>query len=189
MICGYSRTFGQRLPNGERYEWVKPIMLSGGIGQMDNQHMNKLEAEAGQLIVKLGGPAYRIGVGGGAASSMVAGDNKAELDFNAVQRGDAEMMQKVNRVIRACIELGDKNPILSIHDQGAGGAGNVLKEISEPAGADIDLRKMLVGDPTMSVLELWTAEYQENDCILISPESLTLFDEICKREKASYSIV
>merc|ERR1719171_797331 len=189
LLCGWARTFGQRFSNDERMEWVKPIMLSGGLGQMDHSHSEKQEAQAGQLIVKLGGPAYRIGVGGGAASSMVAGDNAAELDFNAVQRGDAEMLQKVNRVIRACIELGDKNPILSIHDQGAGGAGNVLKEISEPAGADIDLREMLVGDPTMSVLELWTAEYQENDCLLLGAEHAQLFDDICKREKAPYSIV
>merc|ERR1719399_2039206 len=132
---------------------------------MDHGHIVKQDPERGQLVVKIGGPAYRIGVGGGAASSMVAGDNAAELDFNAVQRGDAEMMQKVNRVISACIELGDKNPILSIHDQGAGGAGNVLKEISEPAGARIELRQMLCGDPTMSVLELWVAEYQENNCL------------------------
>merc|ERR1719230_1710385 len=98
-------------------------------------------------------------------------------------------MNKANRVIQACVELGEANPILSIHDQGAGGAGNVLKEIAEPAGAEIDLRKMLVGDPSMSVLELWTAEYQENDALLIAPESLALFDEICKREKALYSVV
>eukprot|EP00438_Fugacium_kawagutii_P010857 Skav222101 [mRNA] locus=scaffold2165:416524:424426:- [translate_table: standard] len=125
-----------RLPSGERFEWVKPIMLSGGIGQMDHGHLVKEEPQAGQLVVKIGGPAYRIGVGGGAASSMVAGDNQEELDFNAVQRGDAEMQQKVNRVVRACVELGPKNPILSIHDQGAGGSGNVLKEISEPAGGN-----------------------------------------------------
>jgi phosphoribosylformylglycinamidine synthase len=189
MILGYSRSFGQRLANGERYEWVKPIMLSGGIGQMENAHMNKLDPETGNLIIKLGGPAYRIGVGGGSASSMVAGDNQAELDFNSVQRGDAEMMQKVNRVIRACIELGDRNPLLSIHDQGCGGAGNVLKEICEGKGADIDLRKMLCGDPSMSVLELWIAEYQENDAMLIKPEHEALFDGICKREKVPYSVV
>eukprot|EP00746_Dinoflagellata_sp_MGD_P156639 gnl/MRDRNA2_/MRDRNA2_85913_c0_seq1.p1 gnl/MRDRNA2_/MRDRNA2_85913_c0~~gnl/MRDRNA2_/MRDRNA2_85913_c0_seq1.p1 ORF type:complete len:1338 (+),score=293.78 gnl/MRDRNA2_/MRDRNA2_85913_c0_seq1:88-4101(+) len=189
MILGYSRSFGQKLANGERCEWIKPIMLSGGIGQMDNQHMNKFDPEAGNLIIKLGGPAYRIGVGGGSASSMVAGDNAAELDFNAVQRGDAEMMQKVNRVIRACIELGDQNPLLSIHDQGCGGSGNVLKEICEGAGAEIDLRKMLCGDPSMTVLELWIAEYQENDAMLIKPEHEALFDSICTREKVPYSVV
>lgn len=190
LICGWTRSFGHRLSSTqERYEWVKPIMLSGGIGQMDHGHINKMEPKKGQLVVKLGGPAYRIGVGGGAASSMVAGDNTAELDFNAVQRGDAEMQQKVNRVVRACVELGLKNPILSIHDQGAGGSGNVLKEIAEPAGAEIDIRKLLVGDPSMSVLELWTAEYQENNALLLEAEHEKLFSEICQRERVPFSVV
>eukprot|EP00403_Amphidinium_massartii_P040668 CAMPEP_0178433096 /NCGR_PEP_ID=MMETSP0689_2-20121128/32728_1 /TAXON_ID=160604 /ORGANISM="Amphidinium massartii, Strain CS-259" /LENGTH=1332 /DNA_ID=CAMNT_0020055111 /DNA_START=36 /DNA_END=4034 /DNA_ORIENTATION=- len=190
LICGWTRTFGQRLAStGERYEWIKPIMLSGGIGQMDHRHVEKQEPQQGNLIVKIGGPAYRIGVGGGAASSMVSGDNAAELDFNAVQRGDAEMQQKVNRVVRACVELGAENPILSIHDQGAGGSGNVLKEIAEPAGAVIDIRKMLVGDPSMSLLELWTAEFQENNALLLAPEKQDLFDRICKRERVPYAVV
>lgn len=190
LICGWTRSCGVRMPeSGERFEWVKPIMLSGGLGQMDHNHLVKEEPQEGQLVVKIGGPAYRIGVGGGAASSMVAGDNQAELDFNAVQRGDAEMQQKVNRVVRACVELGPKNPILSIHDQGAGGSGNVLKEISEPAGAVIDLRKMHVGDPSMSILELWTAEFQENNALLLPADKAELFDKICKREKVSYAIM
>eukprot|EP00933_Yihiella_yeosuensis_P033447 TRINITY_DN27150_c0_g1_i1.p1 TRINITY_DN27150_c0_g1~~TRINITY_DN27150_c0_g1_i1.p1 ORF type:complete len:1326 (+),score=332.35 TRINITY_DN27150_c0_g1_i1:60-4037(+) len=189
LICGWTRSCGQRMESGERFEWVKPIMLSGGLGQMDHGHIGKEEPKAGQKVVKIGGPAYRIGVGGGAASSMVAGDNAAELDFNAVQRGDAEMQQKVNRVVRACVELGPKNPILSIHDQGAGGSGNVLKEICEPAGAVIDLRKMLVGDPSMSVLELWTAEFQENNALLLAAEHEALFSEICKRERVPYAVV
>src|SRR3990172_4586886 len=138
LIQGYTRSFGLRLPGGERREWIKPIMFSGGIGQMDARHVEKGAPQAGMLVVKLGGPAYRIGVGGGAASSMVQGENVAELDFNAVQRGDAEMEQKVNRAIRACVELGDANPIVSIHDQGAGGNCNVLKEIVSPAGARVD---------------------------------------------------
>eukprot|EP00440_Ansanella_granifera_P072806 gb/GFBE01079009.1/.p1 GENE.gb/GFBE01079009.1/~~gb/GFBE01079009.1/.p1 ORF type:complete len:1328 (+),score=359.03 gb/GFBE01079009.1/:1-3984(+) len=190
LICGWTRSCGMRMADSnERFEWVKPIMLSGGLGQMDHHHVEKAEPEKGQLVVKIGGPAYRIGVGGGAASSMVAGDNAAELDFNAVQRGDAEMQQKVNRVIRACVELGPKNPILSIHDQGAGGSGNVLKEISEPAGAVIDIRKMHVGDPSMSILELWTAEFQENNACLLAPEHEALFGDICRREKVPYAVV
>lgn len=189
LICGWTRSCGMRLPSGERFEWVKPIMLSGGLGQMDHGHLVKEDPQAGQLVVKIGGPAYRIGVGGGAASSMVAGDNQEELDFNAVQRGDAEMQQKVNRVVRACVELGPKNPILSIHDQGAGGSGNVLKEISEPAGAVIDLRKMHVGDPSMSFLELWTAEFQENNALLLGKENEAMFDQICKREKVPYAVL
>ena len=189
LIQGYTRSYGMRLPNGERREWIKPIMFSGGIGQMDARHTHKEKPEPQMLVTKIGGPAYRIGMGGGAASSMVQGENEAELDFNAVQRGDAEMEQKLNRVIRACVELGDQNPIVSIHDQGAGGNCNVLKEIVEPAGARIDIRAVPVGDETLSVLEIWGAEYQENNALLIRPEHAHLFDALCKREKVIYAFV
>ena len=189
VIQGYTRAFGMRLPNGERREWLKPIMFSGGIGQIDARHPEKGGPEKGMLVVKIGGPAYRIGMGGGAASSMVQGENLAELDFNAVQRGDAEMEQKVNRVIRACVELGDENPIVSIHDQGAGGNCNVLKEIIEPAGAVIDLRKIPLGDETLSALEIWGAEYQENDALLIRQDHADLFRALCEREKVTFAYV
>ncbi len=141
------------------------------------------------LVVKVGGPAYRIGMGGGAASSMIQGENVAELDFNAVQRGDAEMEQKLNRVIRACVELGDKNPIQSIHDQGAGGNCNVVKEIVHPAGAKIEIRKILVGDATLSVLEIWGAEYQEQNALLLKPEHEDQFRSLCRREKVPVAII
>jgi len=189
VLQGYTRSFGLRLPNGERREWLKPIMFSGGIGQMDAAHTEKAKPEPAMLVVKLGGPAYRIGMGGGAASSMVQGENVAELDFNAVQRGDAEMEQKVNRVIRACVELGSRNPIVSIHDQGAGGNCNVLKEIVDPAGARIEVRSIPVGDDTLSVLEIWGAEYQENDALLIRPEHADLFRALCDREHAPFAYV
>jgi phosphoribosylformylglycinamidine synthase len=189
VIQGYTRSFGLRLPNGERREWIKPIMFSGGIGQMDAGHREKEAPEPEMLVVKLGGPAYRIGMGGGAASSMVQGENVEELDFNAVQRGDAEMEQKVNRVIRACVELGDGNPIVSIHDQGAGGNCNVLKEIVEPQGARIEVRSIPVGDETLSVLEIWGAEYQEQDALLVRPEHRSLFQSLCDREKVTAAFV
>ncbi|MDP6042771.1 MAG: phosphoribosylformylglycinamidine synthase, partial [Candidatus Latescibacteria bacterium] len=189
LIQGYTRSFGLRQSNGERREWIKPIMFSGGIGQMDARHSEKEKPEPKMLVTKIGGPAYRIGMGGGAASSMVQGENEAELDFNAVQRGDAEMEQKLNRVIRACVELGEQNPIVSIHDQGAGGNCNVLKEIVEPEGARIDIRAVPIGDETLSVLEIWGAEYQENDALLIRPEHAELFDDLCKREKVIYGFV
>jgi phosphoribosylformylglycinamidine synthase len=189
VIQGFTRSFGMRLPGGERREWIKPIMFSGGIGQIDSNHTEKGSPEVGMLVVKVGGPAYRIGMGGGAASSMVQGENVAELDFNAVQRGDAEMEQKMNRVIRACVELGPDNPIVSIHDQGAGGNCNVLKEIVEPEGARIDIREVLVGDETLSVLEIWGAEYQENDALLLRPEHGDLFRDLCEREKVPFAYV
>ncbi|KAL8258010.1 hypothetical protein R6Q59_030051 [Mikania micrantha] len=189
LIQGYTRTFGMRLPNGERREWLKPIMFSAGIGQIDHTHITKGEPEIGMLVVKIGGPAYRIGMGGGAASSMVSGQNDAELDFNAVQRGDAEMAQKLYRVVRSCIEMGENNPIVSIHDQGAGGNCNVVKEIIYPEGATIDIRAIVVGDHTMSVLEIWGAEYQEQDAILVKPDSGNLLESICKRERLSMAVI
>jgi phosphoribosylformylglycinamidine synthase len=189
VIQGYTRSFGLRLPNGERREWIKPIMFSGGIGQMDARHLEKDPPENEMWVVKIGGPAYRIGMGGGAASSMVQGENVAELDFNAVQRGDAEMEQKMNRVIRACVELGDDNPIVSIHDQGAGGNCNVLKEIVDPAGAQIEVREIPLGDDTLSVLEIWGAEYQEQNALLLRPEHADVFRSLCEREKVTAALV
>ncbi len=189
VIQGYTRSFGLRLPDGERREWIKPIMFSGGIGQMDAGHREKEAPAPEMLVVKLGGPAYRIGMGGGAASSMVQGENVEELDFNAVQRGDAEMEQKVNRVIRACVEMGEVNPIVSIHDQGAGGNCNVLKELVEPEGARIEVREIPVGDETLSVLEIWGAEYQEQDALLLRPRHRELFQALCDREKVPVAFV
>lgn len=189
VIQGFTRSFGMRLPNGERREWVKPIMFTGGIGQMDERQVKKGDPEKGMLVVKIGGPAYRIGIGGGAASSMIQGENIEDLDFNAVQRGDAEMEQKMNRVIRACIEMGGENPIVSIHDQGAGGNCNVIKELVYPAGARIEVRKIPVGDNTLSVLEIWGAEYQESNALLIRPEKAVVFENLCMREKVPCAIV
>ena len=189
MIAGFTRTFGQILPNGERREWLKPIMFTGGIGQIDSRHIQKAEPQKGMLIVQIGGPAYRIGMGGGAASSMISGDNVAELDFNAVQRGDAEMENKENRVIRACVEMGERNPILSVHDQGAGGPCNVLTEILLPAGGKILLRRIKVGDKTMATIEIWGAEYQERDAFLIWPDRIEEFKAICQREKVNCEVL
>jgi phosphoribosylformylglycinamidine synthase len=189
IIQGFTRSFGLRTSFGERREWLKPIMFTAGIGQMDDRHTNKGSPRKGMLITRVGGPAYRIGMGGGAASSMVQGENTEELDFNAVQRGDAEMEQKMNRVIRACIEMGDDNPIISIHDQGAGGCSNVLKELIAPAGGEVDLRKIQVGDETLSVLEIWGAEYQEQNALLIRAENSGLFEELCRREKVPCTLV
>ncbi|MDP3111749.1 MAG: phosphoribosylformylglycinamidine synthase [Thermodesulfovibrionales bacterium] len=189
VIQGFTRSFGMRLPDGERREWIKPIMFTGGVGQMDARHVEKGQPEKGMLVTKIGGPAYRIGMGGGAASSMIQGENIAELDFNAVQRGDAEMEQKLNRVIRACAEFGNDNPIISIHDQGAGGNCNVVKEIIYPAGAKIEIRKIQTGDSTLSVLEIWGAEYQEQNALLIKPDKADIFEELCKREKVLFSFI
>ena len=183
VVAGFTRSFDQKLPGGERWGWVKKMMFTGGIGQIDDGHIEKDEARKGMFIVQIGGPAYGIGVGGGSASSKLQGENEAELDFNAVQRGDAEMEQKMNRVIRACIEMGENNPIVSIHDQGAGGPANVLKELVEKSGGRIELRRIILGDPTLSVLKIWIAEYQERCGFLIGPERIADFEALCEREK------
>ena len=192
VIAGFAISYGVNNAENQRDEYVKPIMFSAGLGTMDSSQTEKLNPERGMLLAKIGGPVYRIGVGGGAASSVeIQGDNKSELDFNAVQRGDAEMENKLNRVVRACIEMGNKNPILAIHDQGAGGNGNVLKELVEPthAGAVIFSKEFQLGDPTINALELWGAEYQENNAILCKPEDRKLLEDICKRERCPINFV
>ncbi len=189
LIAGFTRSFGIRLSDGERIEWIKPIMFTGGIGQINAIHTEKEPPQKGMYVVKIGGPAYRIGMGGGAASSVVSGELSEELDFNAVQRGDAEMENKLNRVVRACVELGERNPIISIHDQGAGGNCNVVKELVYPEGAKVDIRKVILGDESLSVLEIWGAEYQENDALLIKKENAALFETLCKRERLPFSII
>jgi len=189
LIQGFTRSFDLRLASGERWGFLKPIMFTGGIGQIDDRHIDKKEAVKGMLIVQVGGPAYRVGFGGGAASSMLQGENESALDFNAVQRGDAEMEQKMNRVIRACNEMGDLSLIDVIHDQGAGGPANVLKELVEHAGGRVEIRNIRVGDPTMSVLEIYVAEYQERVGLLISPENIVRFQAICEREKVACEVL
>ncbi|MDR3089933.1 MAG: phosphoribosylformylglycinamidine synthase [Desulfobulbaceae bacterium] len=196
LIAGFTRSCDLRLPGflpdsqtGERWAFLKPIMFTGGIGQMDGRLLDKKQPESGMLIIQIGGPAYRVGFGGGAASSMLQGENTQELDFNAVQRGDAEMEQKMNRVIRACNEMGGKSVIEVIHDQGAGGPANVLKELVEKSGGYVDIRKIRVGDPTMSVLEIYVAEYQERCGLLLRPEHLAAFQAICDREKVACEVL
>ncbi|KAG5312577.1 PUR4 synthase, partial [Acromyrmex insinuator] len=190
LICGFARSYGATNVAGVKREWIKPIMFSGGLGTIDANMTKKIPAKRGMKVAKIGGPVYRIGVGGGSASSMeVQGDNSMELDFGAVQRGDPEMEQKLNRVVRACAEMGDSNPILSIHDQGAGGNGNVLKELVEPAGAVIFTKNFDLGDPSVSTLELWGAEYQESDAILCKSEDCDLLKKIAAREKCPINFV
>ncbi len=189
VVLGFTRSFDQKLPTGERWGWIKKIMFTGGIGQIDARHVEKDEARKGMLIVQVGGPAYGIGLGGGSASSKLQGENEEELDFNAVQRGDAEMEQKMNRVVRACVEMGERNPIISVHDQGAGGPANVLKELVEKAGGRIELRQIKLGDPTLSVLKIWIAEYQERCGFLIAPDRIAEFRSICEREKVNCEVL
>ncbi|XP_024420604.1 phosphoribosylformylglycinamidine synthase [Desmodus rotundus] len=184
VLAGFARSFGLQLPGSQRREWIKPIMFSGGIGSMEAEHVSKESPTPGMDVVKVGGPVYRIGVGGGAASSVqVQGDNASDLDFGAVQRGDPEMEQKMNRVIRACVEASRGNPICSLHDQGAGGNGNVLKELSDPAGAIIHTSCFQLGDPTLNALEIWGAEYQESNALLLRPSDRDFLSCVSARER------
>ena len=137
------------------------MLFSGGVGQLDDRHLHKGQPEKDMLVVKVGGPAYRIGLGSGAAWSRMQDAWQAALDFEAVQRGDAEMENKIIRVIRAAIERRGENPIVWIHEQGAGGNGKVVKEISAPNGAEMDILQ------TMCVKEVWGAELQEKEAMLI----------------------
>lgn len=190
VIVGFHRSFGLRLPDGTRSEYIKPILFTGGLGQMDDLHTEKNRPEKGMLIIRIGGPAYRIGFGGCALSSMAAGASQSlDLDLDSVQRGDAEMEQKVHRVIRTCVELENDNPIVTIHDQGAGGLSNVLSELIDPAGGKINIRKVTLGDKTMAFIEIWCSEFQESFGLLIKEKDLDRFQAICEREKVICDVV
>ena len=188
LIGGWCRSFGLEV-GGERREAIKPVLWSAGSGLVLDQHIKKNAAEIGMIIVRIGGVARRIGVGGGSASSISGGSQNAELDLKSVQRGDPQTENRVNRVIQTCAESGDQNPIESIHDQGAGGPSNVLTELSEPLGGRIQIRKIVVGDKTMSVLEIWVAEYQEGYGLLVRPENLAMFQAICERENVNCEVL
>ncbi|MCH8821144.1 phosphoribosylformylglycinamidine synthase [Patescibacteria group bacterium] len=181
VTLGFVRSFDFQLGDNH-WAWYKPILYAASAGLVDDLHVYKGDPEVGMLVVQIGGPAYRIGLGGGSASSMMQGQNTAKLDFDSVQRGDPEMEQRVYRVIRACIELGEGNPIVSIHDLGAGGDCNALPELVHPLGARINLRSIPVGDKNLSVLELLGNESQERACLLIRPADRKLLEEICRRE-------
>lgn len=196
-VSDYANKFGEPLINGfcrtyEEYNgraWHKPILFSGGVGQVFDNHVIKQAPLEGDLVVKLGGPAYRIGVGGGTASSRPHNIANQASDLAAVQRGDAEMENKLNRVIRSCVELGDTNPIRSIHDQGAGGTANVTKEIVHPLGATIHLERVLLGDRSMTPQEVWISEYQEQDTVLIRPEHRNTLKLFCEREDVPMAVI
>lgn len=190
VILGFTRSFGQwmiRMDTGEkeRVEWIKPIMFSGGIGQTMDCCITKRDGKVGNHIVRIGGPAYRIGVGSGSVSSRV---NVSDVDISAVQRGDPEMGNKLNRVIRSCVELGKHNPIISIHDQGTGGMGNVTKNIvaeGKDSGAVVNLDLVVSGDPTLTAKELWISEHQEQDTVLVDDDGLEVLKKLCERERVS----
>ena len=189
-LLGYFRTYQQTVGGSVR-GYHKPIMIAGGVGDLNADHVGKLDLPAGSLLIQLGGPGMRIGLGGGAASSMGSGSNTAELDFDSVQRGNAEIQRRAQEVINGCRALGDANPILSIHDVGAGGLSNAFPEIVDGAhrGARFDLDKVPLLASGLSPAEIWCNESQERYVLAIAPESLATFDFLCQRERSPYAVV
>lgn len=192
-LAGYFRTYEVTV-NEQRRGYHKPIMLAGGIGQISALHTAKEPFPPGTLLIHLGGPGMAIGLGGGAASSMDAGTNEAALDFNSVQRGNAEMQRRAQEVIDRCWQLarsGQPNPILAIHDVGAGGLSNALPELVHDAkrGGRFDLRAVPSDEPGMSPLQIWCNEAQERYVLAIHPQSLPLFQAICERERCPFAVV
>ncbi|WP_018880663.1 phosphoribosylformylglycinamidine synthase [Thioalkalivibrio sp. ALE30] len=194
-LAGYFRTLEMALPNpagGETlYGYHKPIMLAGGVGSIRGEHVHKQDVPAGTPIVVLGGPAMLIGLGGGAASSMASGASSEQLDFASVQRGNPEMERRCQEVIDRCTALGAGNPILSIHDVGAGGLSNAIPEILDDAGRGgvIQLRDLPTAEPGLSPMELWCNEAQERYVLAIAAEHLETFRTLAARERAPFAVV
>jgi phosphoribosylformylglycinamidine synthase len=189
-LGGYFRVFEQDVA-GLRRGYHKPIMIAGGLGAIDATQTHKKTFAAGTLLVQLGGPGMRIGMGGGAASSMAAGSNTAALDFDSVQRGNPEIQRRAQEVINHCWGLGEHNPILAIHDVGAGGISNAFPELVDGAGrgAVFDLRKVPLEETGLAPKEAWCNESQERYVLALDPDQLPLFDQMCARERCPYAIV
>jgi len=189
-LAGYFRTL-ETEADGVMRGYHKPIMIAGGVGNVRAAHAHKAGLPPGTLLVQLGGPGMLIGMGGGAASSMNAGANVAELDFDSVQRGNAEMQRRAQEVIDACWARGEANPILSIHDVGAGGLSNALPELVHSAGrgARIDLRAAPNEEPGMTPREVWCNEAQERYVLGVAPERLDEFRALCTRERCPFAVL
>jgi phosphoribosylformylglycinamidine synthase len=189
-IAGYFRTFEERVAGTVR-GYHKPIMLAGGVGNISGQHVRKRGFESGVNVIVLGGPAMLIGLGGGAASSMASGASQEELDFASVQRGNAEMQRRCQEVIDQCWALGSDNPILSIHDVGAGGLSNAVPEIIHAAGlgGEFHLRAVPNEEPGMSPMQIWCNEAQERYVLTVDDANLGLFLALCERERCPVAVI
>jgi len=189
-LLGYFREYEQ-VVDGVQRGYHKPIMIAGGLGSIDATQTKKIEFPAGTLLIQLGGPGMKIGMGGGAASSMATGTNAASLDFDSVQRGNPEIERRAQEVINHCWQQGKKNPILAIHDVGAGGLSNAFPEITNDAGrgARFDLRAVPLEESGLAPKEIWCNESQERYVLAIAPESLDTFRAFCERERCPFAVV
>jgi phosphoribosylformylglycinamidine synthase len=189
-LLGYFRTYQQEV-HDEVWGYHKPIMIAGGLGNIRDQHVQKNQLKPGSLVIVLGGPAMLIGLGGGAASSMETGASSENLDFASVQRGNGEIERRAQEVIDKCWSLGDDNPIITVHDVGAGGLSNALPELVHDSGrgAVFELRDIPSAEPGLSPLEIWCNEAQERYVLGISPEELENFKAICARERCPFAVV
>ena len=189
-LLGYFRTFEEKF-DGQVRGYHKPIMIAGGLGSIQAQQTHKDEIPEGALLIQLGGPGMLIGLGGGAASSMDTGTNDASLDFNSVQRGNPEIERRAQEVIDRCWQLGDKNPIISIHDVGAGGLSNAFPELVNDAGrgAVFKLREVPLEEHGLNPLQIWCNESQERYVLSILEKDLDTFRAICERERCPFAVV
>ena len=189
-LAGYFRTYEQ-LHDGEVRGYHKPIMIAGGLGNIDSRHVGKRELGADTLFVQLGGPGFLIGMGGGAASSMASGTNTESLDFDSVQRANAELERRCQEVIDGCWQMGEANPILSLHDVGAGGLSNAFPELVHGGGvgATFDLRRVPVEERGMSPMQIWCNESQERYVLAINRNRLPDFQRLCERERCPFAVV
>lgn len=191
-LCGYFRSFEQETSRAnERRGYDKPIMIAGGLANLRLQHVEKQRLQAGDAIVVLGGPAMLIGLGGGAASSMSGGTSSAELDFASVQRDNPEMQRRCQEVIDRCWAKGAENPILTIHDVGAGGLSNAIPELlhDSQVGGVIELRKIPSADPHLTPMQVWCNEAQERYVLGIRRENMNEFETLCKHERCLFAVV
>ena len=193
-ICGYFRTYEEKVPGSEGTElrgYHKPIMLAGGLGNIRACNIEKQRIPAGAPIIVLGGPAMLIGLGGGAASSMSSGTSAEDLDFASVQRGNPEMQRRCQEVIDRCWQMGKDNPIISIHDVGAGGLSNAVPELVHDSarGGRFELRTIPNDEPGMSPMEIWCNESQERYMLSVHPERLEDFIKLCERERCLYAVI
>jgi phosphoribosylformylglycinamidine synthase len=188
QLTGIFRTY-EHCHNGRYRGYHKPIMTAGGLGNIKRKHVLKKPIHKGAFIIQIGGPALRIGLGGGAASSMGSGSNAEHLDFDSVQRDNAEIQRRCQEVLNGCIALNDDNPILSIHDIGAGGLSNGCPELVSETGGRFDLRKIHNEELSMSPMEIWCCEAQERYVLAVAPENLDRFMALCRRERCPAAVI